>query len=212
MDLSDFRKQYTKGQLLESEAPSNPFDLFGCWFDEVQSNGKEHETNAMTLSTHLPEGGITSRVVLLKEVRDDGFVFYTNYNSIKGQSIAYDHRVCLSFFWQSMERQVIIQGIATKLTAKDSDQYFNSRPRGSQLGAHVSDQSTKIQDRTALESKLAALETQYQDRPIPRPTHWGGYVVTPSSIEFWQGRANRLHDRLVYKRESSAWTITRLSP
>ena len=212
MDLSDFRKQYTKGQLLESEAPPNPFDLFGHWFDEVQSHGKEQETNAMTLSTHLAKGGIASRVVLLKEVRDDGFVFYTNYNSIKGQSIAYDHRVCLSFFWQSMERQVIIQGIATKLSPKDSDHYFNSRPRGSQLGAHVSDQSTKIQDRTALESKLAALETQYQDRPIPRPTHWGGYVVTPSSIEFWQGRANRLHDRLAYKRELSAWTITRLSP
>jgi len=212
MDLSDFRKQYTKGQLLGSEAPPNPFDLFGHWFDEVQSHGKEQETNAMTLSTHLAEGGIASRVVLLKEVRDDGFVFYTNYNSTKGQSIAHDHRVCLSFFWQSMERQVIIQGIATKLTAKDSDQYFNSRPRGSQLGAHVSYQSTKIQDRTALESKLAALETQYQDRPIPRPTHWGGYVVTPSSIEFWQGRANRLHDRLAYKRESSAWIITRLSP
>ena len=212
MDLSDFRKQYTKGQLLESEAPPNPFDLFGHWFDEVQSHGKEQETNAMTLSTHLAEGGIASRVVLLKEVRDDGFVFYTNYNSTKGQSIAHDYRDCLSFFWQSMERQVIIQGIATKLTAKDSDQYFNSRPRGSQLGAHVSDQSTKIQDRTALESKLAALETQYQDRPIPRPTHWGGFVVTPSSIEFWQGRANRLHDRLAYKMESSAWTITRLSP
>ena len=212
MDLSDFRKQYTKGQLLESDAPPNPFDLFGHWFDEVQSHGKEQEINAMTLSTHLAEGGIASRVVLLKEVRDDGFVFYTNYNSTKGQSIAHDHRVCLSFFWQSMERQVIIQGIATKLTAKDSDQYFNSRPRGSQLGAHVSDQSTKIEDRTALESKLAALETQYQGRLIPRPTHWGGYVVTPSSIEFWQGRANRLHDRLAYKRESSAWTITRLSP
>ena len=212
MDLSDFRKQYTKGQLLESEAPSNPFDLFGCWFDEVQSNGKEHETNAMTLSTHLPEGGITSRVVLLKEVRDYGFVFYTNYNSIKGQSIANDNQVCLSFFWQSMERQIIIQGIATKLSAKDSDQYFNSRPRGSQLGAHVSDQSTIIEDRTALESKLTALEAQYQGRPIPRPTHWGGYVVTASSIEFWQGRANRLHDRLLYSRETSSWTITRLSP
>ena len=165
MDLSDFRKQYTKGQLLESEAPPNPFDLFGHWFDEVQSHGKEQETNAMTLSTHLAEGGIASRVVLLKEVRDDGFVFYTNYNSTKGQSIAHDHRVCLSFFWQSMERQVIIQGIATKLSAKDSDHYFNSRPRGSQLGAHVSDQSTKIQDRTALESKLAALED-----PISRPS------------------------------------------
>ena len=212
MDLSDFRKQYTKGQLLESEAPSNPFDLFGCWFDEVQSNGKEHETNAMTLSTHLPEGGITSRVVLLKEVRDYGFVFYTNYNSIKGQSIAHDNQVCLSFFWQSMERQIIIQGIATKLSAKDSDQYFNSRPRGSQLGAHVSDQSTIIEDRIALESKLTALEAQYQGRPIPRPTHWGGYVVTASSIEFWQGRANRLHDRLLYSRETSSWTITRLSP
>ena len=113
MDLSDFRKQYTKGQLLESEAPPNPFDLFGHWFDEVQSHGKEQETNAMTLSTHLAEGGIASRVVLLKEARDDGFVFYTNYNSTQGQSIAHEHRVCLSFFWQSMERQVIIQGIAT---------------------------------------------------------------------------------------------------
>ena len=166
----------------------------------------------MTLSTHLSEGGISSRVVLLKEVRDDGFIFYTNYNSSKGNSIAHDKRVCLSFFWQSMERQVIIQGIATKLSTKDSDQYFNSRPRGSQLGAHVSDQSKKIEDRASLETKLAALETQYQGNPIPRPTHWGGYVVTPSSVEFWQGRPNRLHDRLLYKRESSAWTITRLSP
>ena len=212
MNLSDFRKQYTKGQLLESEVPSNPFELFGHWFDEVELNGKEQETNAMTLSTHQPEGGITSRVVLLKEVRDDGFVFYSNYNSTKGQSIAHDNRVCLSFFWQSMERQVIIQGITTKLSTKDSDIYFNSRPRGSQLGAHVSDQSTKIDDRITLESKLAALETQYQGRPIPRPTHWGGYVVNPSTIEFWQGRANRLHDRLAYKRESSSWIITRLSP
>ena len=150
MDLSDFRKQYTKGQLLESEAPSNPFELFGHWFDEVQSYGKEQETNAMTLSTHLSEGGIASRVVLLKEVRNDGFVFYTNYNSTKGQSIAHDHRVCLSFFWQSMERQVIIQGIATKLSAKDSDQYFNSRPRGSQLGAHVSDQAQKLRNELRL--------------------------------------------------------------
>ena len=212
MDLSDFRKQYTKGQLLESEVSSNPFELFGHWFDEVQSYGKEHETNAMTLSTHLSEGGISSRVVLLKEVRDDGFIFYTNYNSSKGNSIAHDKRVCLSFFWQSMERQVIIQGIATKLSTKDSDQYFNSRPRGSQLGAHVSDQSKKIEDRASLETKLAALEIQYQGNPIPRPIHWGGYVVTPSSVEFWQGRPNRLHDRLLYKRESSAWKITRLSP
>ena len=212
MDLSDFRKQYTKGQLLESEVSSNPFELFGHWFDEVQSYGKEHEANAMTLSTHLLEGGISSRVVLLKEVRDDGFIFYTNYNSSKGNSIAHDKRVCLSFFWQSMERQVIIQGIATKLSTKDSDQYFNSRPRGSQLGAHVSDQSKKIEDRASLETKLAALETQYQGNPVPRPIHWGGYVVTPSSVEFWQGRPNRLHDRLLYKRESSAWTITRLSP
>ena len=212
MDLSDFRKQYTKGQLLESEVSSNPFELFGHWFDEVQSYGKEHETNAMTLSTHLSEGGISSRVVLLKEVRDDGFIFYTNYNSSKGNSIAHDKRVCLSFFWQSMERQVIIQGIATKLSTKDSDQYFKSRPRGSQLGAHVSDQSKIIEDRTSLETKLAALEIQYQGNPIPRPIHWGGYIVTPSSVEFWQGRPNRLHDRLLYKRESSAWTITRLSP
>ena len=212
MDLSDFRKQYTKGQLIESEFSSNPFELFGHWFDEVQSYGKEHETNAMTLSTHLSEGGISSRVVLLKEVRDDGFIFYTNYNSSKGNSIAHDKRVCLSFFWQSIERQVIIQGIAKKLSTKDSDQYFNSRPRGSQLGAHVSDQSKKIEDRASLETKLAALEIQYQGNPVPRPTHWGGYVVTPTSIEFWQGRPNRLHDRLLYKRESSAWTITRLSP
>ena len=212
MDLSDFRKQYTKGQLLESEVPSNPFELFGHWFEEVESHGKEQETNAMTLSTHLSEGGISSRVVLLKEVRDDGFIFYTNYNSTKGQSIAHDKRVCLLFFWQSMERQVIIQGIATKLSDKDSDLYFNSRPRGSQLGAHVSDQSTIIEDRTSLETKLAALKTKYQGNPIPRPTNWGGYVVTPSSLEFWQGRANRLHDRLVYQRESSVWKIIRLSP
>ena len=212
MDLSDFRKQYTKGRLIASEVPPNPFILFKDWFDEVQSKGKEQETNAMTLSTQQPDGGVASRVVLLKEVSDEGFVFYTNYNSSKGQSIEHNNQVCISFFWQSMERQVIIQGTATKLPPEESDQYFQSRPRGSQMGAHVSNQSEVIENRFTLEKRLKFLEEQYKNKPIPRPTHWGGYVVSPHSIEFWQGRTNRLHDRLVYKQKSSNWVIERLSP
>lgn len=212
MDLSDFRKHYTKGQLLASEVPPNPIILFRDWFDEVQSKGKEQETNAMTLSTQQSDGGVASRVVLLKEVSDKGFVFYTNYNSSKGQSIEHNNQVCISFFWQTMERQVIIQGTATKLPPEASDQYFQSRPRGSQLGAHVSNQSEAIESRSTLENRLKSLEDQYKNQPIPRPTHWGGYVVSPHSIEFWQGRTNRLHDRLVYKQKSSSWVIERLSP
>ena len=212
MDLSDFRKQYTKGRLIASEVPPNPFILFEDWFDEVQSKGKEQETNAMTLSTQQPDGGVASRVVLLKEVSDEGFVFYTNYNSSKGQSIEHNNQVCISFFWQSMERQVIIQGTARKLPPDISDQYFQSRPRGSQMGAHVSNQSEVIENRFTLEKRLKFLEVQYKNKLIPRPTHWGGYVVSPHSIEFWQGRTNRLHDRLVYKQKSSTWVIKRLSP
>ena len=212
MDLSDFRKQYTKGRLISSEVPPTPFILFKDWFDEVQSKGKEQETNAMTLSTQQPDGGVASRVVLLKEVSDEGFVFYTNYNSSKGQSIEHNNQVCISFFWQSMERQVIIQGTARKLPPDISDQYFQSRPRGSQMGAHVSNQSEVIENRFTLEKRLKFLEDQYKNKLIPRPTHWGGYVVSPHSIEFWQGRANRLHDRLVYMLKSSTWVIKRLSP
>ena len=212
MDLSDFRKQYTKGRLIASEVPPTPFILFKDWFDEVQSKGKEQETNAMTLSTQHPDGGVASRVVLLKEVSDEGFVFYTNYNSSKGQSIEHNNQVCISFFWQSMERQVIIQGTATKLPPEASDQYFQSRPRGSQMGAHVSNQSEVIENRFTLEKRLKFLEVQYKNKLIPRPTHWGGYVVSPHSIEFWQGRTNRLHDRLVYIQKSSTWVIKRLSP
>lgn len=212
MDLSDFRKQYTKGRLIASEVPPTPFILFKDWFDEVQSKGKEQETNAMTLSTQQPDGGVASRVVLLKEVSDEGFVFYTNYNSSKGQSIEHNNQVCISFFWQSMERQVIIQGTATKLPPEASDQYFQSRPRGSQMGAHVSNQSEVIENRFTLEKRLKFLEDQYKNKLIPRPTHWGGYVVSPHSIEFWQGRTNRLHDRLVYIQKSSTWVIKRLSP
>ena len=212
MDLSDFRKQYTKGRLIASEVPPTPFILFKDWFDEVQSKGKEQETNAMTLSTQQPDGGVASRVVLLKEVSDEGFVFYTNYNSTKGQSIEHNNQVCISFFWQSMERQVIIQGTATKLPPEASDQYFQSRPRGSQMGAHVSNQSEVIENRFTLEKRLKYLEDQYKNKLIPRPTHWGGYVVSPHSIEFWQGRTNRLHDRLVYIQKSSTWVIKRLSP
>ena len=212
MDLSDFRKQYTKGRLIASEVPPNPFILFKDWFDEVQSKGKEQETNAMTLSTQHPDGGVASRVVLLKEVSDEGFVFYTNYNSSKGQSIEHNNQVCISFFWHSMERQVIIQGTATKLPPEASDQYFQSRPRGSQMGAHVSNQSEVIENSFTLEKRLKFLEDQYKNKLIPRPTHWGGYVVSPHSIEFWQGRTNRLHDRLVYIQKSSTWVIKRLSP
>lgn len=212
-DLSNYRKSYDKSQLLESTIPDDPINLFHSWFYEIKESGGADEVNAMTLSTIGLDGFPKSRIVLLKKFNEEGFVFYTNYDSEKGKAILNNPSVCLSFFWHNMERQVIIKGIAEKTLEAVSDNYFESRPDGSKLGAIVSPQSQVIPSRDYLDAKLKDLETKYKDKPIPRPENWGGFLVRPIQIEFWQGRPNRLHDRIRYQLHAVFnWKIERLSP
>ncbi|MTE25865.1 pyridoxamine 5'-phosphate oxidase [Winogradskyella ouciana] len=212
-DLGNYRKSYEKGELLLDNVPVNPMELFRNWFVEVDTHFNVGETNAMTISTLGLDGYPKSRVVLLKKYTHEGFIFYTNYNSEKGKAIDANPNVCLSFFWQAAERQIIIKGRAEKIAENLSDGYFESRPRGSQLGAIVSDQSEVVKDRSELEDKLKALEAKYEGKDIERPKYWGGYIVKPVEIEFWQGRPNRLHDRIRYQLQSNFdWKIERLSP
>lgn len=212
-DLSNFRKSYEKQELLESNINDNPMELFKKWFDEIYANFDEVETNAMTISTIGLDGYPKGRVVLLKKFTDEGFIFYTNYESEKGKAISKNPNVCLSFFWAQAERQVIIKGQAERIAEDLSDTYFKSRPRGSQLGALVSHQSEVVMDRNVLEEKLKQLENKYMDKDIPRPIYWGGYIVKPVEIEFWQGRANRLHDRIRFNLNTeNNWKMCRLSP
>ena len=209
-DLSDFRKSYLKGSLNEKDLPNNPVQLFSNWFNYIDYKKMELETNAMSLSTVDVSNFPITRVVLLKKFSDEGFVFYTNYNSRKGKAIDKNSNVCLSFFWPSTEQQVIINGRAVKLSTIDSDNYFNSRPIGSKLGAVISNQSEIIDSRKFLEDKMTKLKLE--KKSIKRPENWGGYNVIPYSIEFWQGRDNRLHDRILYQKENNIWNHVRLSP
>jgi pyridoxamine 5'-phosphate oxidase len=212
-DLSNYRKSYEKSQLLESTVPDDPINLFHQWFYETQDFGGVDEVNAMTVATIGLDGFPKSRVVLLKKFNEDGFIFYTNYNSEKGKAIIHNPNICLSFFWPSIERQVIIKGVAEKTSESVSDNYFDSRPDGSKLGAIVSAQSEVIPSREYLDEKLKKLETDYSDKPILRPMFWGGFLVRPIEIEFWQGRPNRLHDRIRYQLQNDFdWKRERLSP
>lgn len=212
-DLSNYRKSYEKSELLENNIPEDPINLFNRWFHEVEDFGGVDEVNAMTVSTQGLDGFPKSRVVLLKKYNEEGFIFYTNYESEKGKAILNNPNICLSFFWHSMERQVIIKGIAEKTAQNISDNYFASRPKGSQLGALVSAQSEIIPNREYLENKLKELETEFEGKEVPRPDFWGGFLVRPIEVEFWQGRPNRLHDRIRYKlSENYDWIIDRLSP
>lgn len=212
-DLGDYRKSYDQNELLESNIPEDPINLFHRWFFEVQDFGGVDEVNAMTVSTFGLDGFPKARVVLLKKFYEEGFIFYTNYNSEKGKAIIENPNICLSFFWHSLERQVIIKGIAEKTPANISDNYFASRPDGSKLGAIVSNQSEVIPNREFLENNLKQLEMDYQGKEIPRPDYWGGFLVRPVEVEFWQGRPNRLHDRIRYHlQEDYSWTINRLAP
>jgi len=211
-DLSNYRKSYEKSELLLSTVPDNPMQLFQTWFYEIDNSGSTDEANAMNVSTIGLDGFPKSRVVLLKKYTHEGFIFYTNYNSEKGKAIANNNNVCVSFFWHAAERQIIIKGKAEKIAENLSDGYFESRPKGSQLGAVVSNQS-EVVDRTKLEEKLKSLEASYSNKPIPRPKHWGGFLIKPVEIEFWQGRPNRLHDRIRYQLEEDySWKIERLAP
>ena len=205
-DLSNFRQIYSLDELLEKDILQNPMEQFQKWFFEAQNSDTEREANAMSVATLGKDGFPKTRVVLLKKYTHEGFIFYSNYLSEKGKAIEENPHICLSFFWAGLERQVIIKGIAEKLAENLSDGYFESRPRGSQLGAIVSEQSSIIPSREYLEKK-------YENQDIPRPAFWGGYLVRPISIEFWQGRPNRLHDRIRYSlTDTYDWKIERLSP
>ena len=209
-DLSDYRTSYDKSSLVEKNLPSNPYKLFDKWFDELCESNSVIEPNAMTLSTVDFKNRPRNRVVLLKKISKKGFVFYTNYESRKGTDINNNQNVSISFFWSSFERQVIIEGICSKITAKESDKYFYSRPIESQIGAIVSSQSTEIPNREHIENKFNSFKLKHPE--ISRPSNWGGYIIEPRNIEFWQGRKNRLHDRIIYHYDETKWSISRLSP
>ncbi|RZJ72930.1 pyridoxamine 5'-phosphate oxidase [Flavobacterium sp.] len=212
-DLSNYRQSYEKSELDDAGLPDDPMALFTKWFHEADESGSVQEANAMTVSTFGLDGFPKSRVVLLKQYTSEGFVFYTNYESEKGKAIAANPNLCLSFFWPGLERQIIVKGKAEKVSENTSDGYFESRPDGSKLGAIASHQSEVIPSKQFLEEKLRNLEAEFVEKEIPRPDYWGGYLVKPFEIEFWQGRPNRLHDRIRYKlSEESSWTKDRLSP
>ena len=211
-DFGHLRKNYEANVLDETILPNSPTDLFNQWFDEATQSGGVAEVNAMTLSTIDGSGAIKGRIVLLKELSAEGFVFYTNYNSDKSKALFANPKVSLSFFWSNLERQVIISGTAQKVAPEVSDAYFASRPKGSQIGAHVSPQSDVIASREVLEARQETLEKQFEGKDIPRPSHWGGIAVTPFEMEFWQGRPNRLHDRIVYLKSDATWSKQRKAP
>ncbi|WP_299414701.1 pyridoxamine 5'-phosphate oxidase [Acaryochloris sp. IP29b_bin.148] len=209
--IADLRCDYRLQALLETAVEADPIQQFQYWFSQALQ-AELPEPNAMTLATVNTEGQPSARMVLLKGVDPEGFVFYTNYRSRKGQELTHRPWAALVFWWAELERQVRIEGAVAQVSAQETESYFESRPRGSQLGAWVSEQSQVIGDRTVLEERLQDLEQQYQNQPIPRPLHWGGYRLRPDLIEFWQGRPNRLHDRLCYQREGEQWCMVRLSP
>ncbi|KUJ50656.1 pyridoxamine 5'-phosphate oxidase [Chryseobacterium sp. JAH] len=211
-NLHDKRKVYEKSQLIESEIKENPIEQFRDWFLAASENPTVYEANAMAVSTLEDDGCPRTRMVLLKEYTYEGFIFYTNYDSRKGKAIAKNHKACLHFFWPGLERQIIIKADLEKIAENLSDGYFHSRPKGSQLGAAVSPQSEVIPNRDFLETKLKELEVQFEHREVPRPENWGGYIAKPYEIEFWQGRPNRLHDRIIYTLDDIDWGISRLAP
>jgi len=211
MDILSIRKDYTLKSLDISDVNNSPFEQFHQWLREAIS-AEALEVNAMTLSTLHADGYPNGRVVLLKEL-DYGFVFFSNYQSEKGQELENHPKASLTFFWPELERQVRVMGTVEKISQSQSDEYFLSRPKGSQIGAWASPQSHKIRSREVLEERLKEMQLRFEEEKLVRPPHWGGYRVLPHKIEFWQGRPSRLHDRILYeKNEAGAWTISRLAP
>ncbi|MBK6264222.1 pyridoxamine 5'-phosphate oxidase [Marivirga sp. S37H4] len=209
--IADLREEYTKESLKIEKVSQNPIDQFLNWFENAVDSAV-NEPNAMNLSTSS-NGKVSSRIVLLKGVENNNFIFYTNYESEKGKQIADNPYVALTFFWPELERQIRIEGLVKKVDTVTSDIYFKSRPRASQIGAWVSPQSKSISDRTVLDQRLVEIEKKFNGKEVERPAHWGGYAITPTLIEFWQGRPSRLHDRLCYTlEETGSWKIERLAP
>jgi pyridoxamine 5'-phosphate oxidase len=214
-NLADLRREYTQAGLLEHEVEADPIRQFHRWFEQARTAnpGDWFEPNAMTLATVGADGEPSARVVLLKECDFRGFVFFTNYASRKGRELAAHPRAALVFYWGWLERQVRVNGAVTRLPPEQSQAYFRTRPRSSQFGALASDQSGVVPNRDVLEARLRELEARYQGRDVPMPETWGGYRLRPDAIEFWQGRPNRLHDRLLYRRvDDSRWVLERLAP
>lgn len=212
ISIADIRKEYKLKKLSEQEVAPDPFLQFAKWLKEAVESNLE-EVNAMTLATASSDGIPSARIVLLKGQDERGFSFFTNYNSFKGNQLAENPRGCLVFFWKELQRQVRITGIVEKLNAAENDEYFNSRPQGSKIGAWSSPQSQVITDRDWLEANEKNFTKQFEGNAVPRPAHWGGYRLRPITIEFWQGRPNRLHDRIQYElKETGHWTIERLAP
>lgn len=215
MDLSELRREYVKAGLTEEDAGDDPIELFGRWFEQAKeaNRGQWFEPNAMALATATPDGTPSNRIVLLKSFDEAGFVFYTNYSSQKGRELALNPRASAVFHWSELERQVRISGECETVSRAMSQAYHASRPRGSQLGAAVSRQSSVVSSRQSLEAQLTHFEQLYEGYAVPLPADWGGYLLKPRRIEFWQGRENRLHDRLLYERaEKGGWRRVRLSP
>ncbi len=210
-DLASLRKNYTLAGLRERELAADPFRQFERWFQEAREAGVI-EPNAMTLATATPDGAPSARTVLLKGFDARGFVFFTNYESRKGRELAANARACLVFPWLALERQVKIYGAVSRISREETAAYFASRPPGSQIGAWASPQSEVVAGREVLEAARRAAEERFTGQAIPPPPHWGGYRVEPTAIEFWQGRPDRLHDRLRYRQEAGAWIIERLAP
>ena len=209
--IADIRREYLGKPLSKKDVNHNPFIQFNKWFDEA-FNANVVDPTAMTLATASLRGKVTARIVLLKGVEDEGFVFYTNYNSTKSKQIEENHYGSLVFFWPELIRQVRVEGGIEKVEPGKSDDYFNSRPLESQFSALASEQSSEIPNRKILEEKIRQIKNQYQGKKIQRPEYWGGYILKPERLEFWQGRENRLHDRIEYNFEKEMWMIRRLAP